>query len=183
MRGHDFSRTTVLLIIALFAIGVAGCASSTKGYQGSPPFDYNSEDLRASLEEFTKLADALETQIGVWGVNDVERHIITSSKVAREKGSYPDLMPERHTTATAKNKVVTKVWRFASISNKTLSLPIVSWRDVSNIGFSLSATEHNGKLVEVKTSFVPMPEHGVSYATKDAILMGAGAAAVLFLLP
>lgn len=182
MHKHT-SRAAVLLLVALFTLGVSGCATSTTGHQGSPPFDYNNEDLRASLEGFTKLADALETRIGVWSLNDVEKHITDSSKVAREKGSHPDLLPERHTTATAKNKVVTKVWRFASISAKTLSLPIVSWRDVSNIGFSLSATEHNGKLVEVKTSFVPMPESSVSYSTKDALLLGVGAGATLFLLP
>lgn len=175
------SRTAVLLLVGLFAIGVAGCTSSTSGSQGSLFFPY-SEDLKQSLDELVKLEVEVAAQIDVWSVADVEKHILSSSRIAREKGSHPEPLPERYATINAQGKLVTKTWRFAPISVRTMSVPVVSWRDASNVGFMLSATEYNGKLAEVKTSFVPMPESSVSYSTKDAILLGVGAGAILFLM-
>lgn len=182
MRRHT-SRTAVLLLVALFTIGAAGCASSTTGHQGSPFFDYNSEDLKASLKEFLKLEGEVKTHLLTWSLADVENHILTSSKVAREEKSLPEPLPERHATINMHGELITYTWRFAPISVKTLSIPVRSWRDASNVGFSFSATEYNGKLVEVKTGFVPMPESTVTDSTKDLILLGVGAGATLFLLP
>lgn len=180
MRINAFRMVTLLSL--LFIFNMAGCASYTTGYQGSPFFPY-SDDLKVGLQELMKLEDRIASNIGAWNLGDVEKYILTSSKVAREKSYYPDLLPERYATTTAKDKVITKVWRFAPISVKTLSLPIKNWREASNVGFSLSATEHNGKLIEVKTGFVPMPENSISYSTKDAIQAAVGVGAILFLIP
>ncbi|MBI2640580.1 MAG: hypothetical protein HYW91_01680 [Candidatus Sungbacteria bacterium] len=175
----------VLFVSALFIVGAAGCATVSTDQQGGLflPYDLDKEDFEAGLRALMDLETELTAKIGVWNLFDVDNHILTSSKVAREKGSYPDLLPDRHATITAQNKVVTHTFRFAVISTKTLSIPVKSWRKGTSMGLSLSATAHNNKLVEVKTGFTTLPTRSTSYSSKDAVLMLGGGVAVLFLLP
>jgi hypothetical protein len=173
--------TRRILALAVLASLVSGCIGKNWGTQGVPFFPV-SDDLKASLEEFQKLETFLAGKVGEWDLAEVEKHILESSKVVRDKDQYPELIPERHASLGGKQTMVSRVWRFTTLERGTSSLPTYGWRKGLRVGFVLQADETNGKLSRVQTSFTYLPDREKEFSTKPLVAGALAAAGTLILL-
>jgi hypothetical protein len=169
------------LALGLVCLLLTGCVGKNWGTQGIPFFPV-SDDARASLEEFQKLEAFLATKVGDWDLAQVEEYIRESSKIVREKGEFPDPLPERHASTNGKQTTVTRIWRFTTLERLTVSVPTIGMQRASRVGFVLQADEANGKLSRVQTSFTSLPDHERDFSTKPIIAAGLAAAGTLILL-
>jgi hypothetical protein len=169
------------LALGLVMLMVTGCVGKNWGTQGIPFFTV-SDDMKASLEEFKKLESFLASKVGDWDLAQVEEHIRESSKIVRQEGDYPDLLPERHATLNGKQVMVSRVWRFTTLERFTASIPTIGTRSAQRVGFVLQADEANGKLSRVQTSFTYLPDREKDFSTKPIVAAGLAAAGTLILL-
>jgi hypothetical protein len=170
-----------ILMVSLVAMFLTGCIGKNWGTQGVPFFPV-SDDVRASFGEFTKLEGFLGSKVGEWDLEHVEAYIRDSSKIIRDRDEYPEPIPERHASVTAKQTTISRVWRFSTLERGTSSLPTYGWRKGLRVGFVLQADETNGKLSRVQTSFTYLTDREREFSTKPIIAAGLAAAGTLILL-
>jgi len=185
---HMFGRSYYCTFLLAFTMVVSGCATWNWSEQGYPFFNV-SYDTEKSLRENINKSWAELNGIALtiagnknWGLKEIEEEIFRRSLDVREKGSYPEPIPEMIVSYNGKEKTEAYVWRFARIPQRTVALPTASWRTVERVGYTLQVDILDGKIHNVKASIIPLSDKDFEFSSKHFVAGSAAAGSTLYLI-
>jgi hypothetical protein len=181
------SSFTVMALV-LFGALMSGCATWTMEEQGYPFFDatYDEEiDLRGNINrswaELNAIAEIINANKN-WGLEEVEAEILRRSLDFRQKGSYPEPIPEMIVSYNGVGRVEAYVWRFARIPQRSVSLPTSTWRSAEKVGYTLQVEMVDGSSTNIKASIIPLSDKNYEFSTRHFVSGTAATGASLYLL-
>ncbi|MGH7830858.1 MAG: hypothetical protein ACREP8_11840 [Candidatus Binatia bacterium] len=181
-----FFLYTFLLIFS--APLMSGCATWNWSEQGYPFFNVSHDtekSLRENINKSWAELNAIASTIAAnksWALKDIEEEIFRRSLDVREKGSYPEPIPEMVVSYNGETKTEAYVWRFARMPQHSLALPTSSWRRVERVGYTLQVDILQGKIHNVKASITTLSDKDFEFSSKHFVSGSVAAGSTLYLI-
>lgn len=177
-----------IILPVLTGLFIAGCATWNWSEEGYPFFDVSQDGEKSLRENINKSWAELNTIATTiianknWGLKEIEEEIFRRSLDIRERGSYPEPIPEMVVSYNGVGRTEAYIWRFARIPQKSLSLPTTSWHVTERIGYTLQVEMLEGRVAHVKASIIPLADKDFEFSTKHLVTGSVAAGSTLYLI-